>query len=638
MSLPKELNEIKELKQWVGFRFTKVKTETSKKEKQGKMPINPMTGKGAKANDPSTWGTYDEAVKSVERFHLDGIGFEFASGYFGIDLDDVIDEKGNITSVGSDIVDVVDSYTEFSPSGRGLHILCKTSLDSIGVRNDNIGLEMYNTGRFFTITGNPYGKVKPIQERTEQVKAVYEKYWGSTKKITFSTVGTYAKNETDTELWDRMFNSRHGYEIALLYQGDTSRYGDDHSRADQALVNHLGYWTGYDREKMDRMFRQSGLIRPKWDEMRGQQTYGQMTIDKALRTSISYAIGGGEEKGSIFPLLFVGSGGDGQAEGIQGYLSGRFDLELESFRQFSGRKTGYGNIDKIVSLYPGLYVLGAVSSLGKTTFACQLSDQLARSGDHVLYFSLEQSRLELVTKGLSRLTAQENLKTAVSAIEIRDGKRTDVVERAIEAYKEFSKHELVIECGLDTTAEMIVDAVKDYIRHTGKKPVVFVDYLQIVRPSDSRQTMKDAVDGHVRAFKKLQVENDLVVVLISSLNRQNYLLPVDFESFKESGGIEYTADVMWGLQLQVMNDKAFETTGSLRAKREIIRNAKREHPRKVELVCLKNRYGVSSYSCRFLYYAKYDWFVPVDSGNDEFVEAVKGQNDEKAGTGRERHL
>ena len=105
-------------------------------------------------------------------------------------------------------------------------------------------------------------------------------------------------------------------------------------------------------------------------------------------------------------FLFVGSG-DGQADGIYGYLNGKFDLDLEGFRQFSGRKTGYGNIDQIVSLYPGLYVLGAVSSLGKTTFACQPSDQLARSGDHVLYFSLEQSRLELVTKGLSRLTAQE---------------------------------------------------------------------------------------------------------------------------------------------------------------------------------------------------------------------------------------
>ena len=95
---------------------------------------------------------------------------------------------------------------------------------------------------------------------------------------------------------------------------------------------------------------------------------------------------------------------------------------------------------------------------------------------------------------------------------------------------------------------------------------------------------------------------------------------------------------MWGLQLQVMNDKAFENTGSLRAKREIIRDTKREHPRKAELVCLKNRYSVDSYLCRFLYYAKYDWFVPVSSDRAGFVEMVKGSNGEKNGTGMERHL
>ena len=92
----------------------------------------------------------------------------------------------------------------------------------------------------------------------------------------------------------------------------------------------------------------------------------------------------------------------------------------------------------------------------------------------------------------------------------------------------------------------------------GVKPVVIVDYLQITRPLDNRVSTKDAVDSHVRAFKKLQVENDLIVLLISSLNRSNYLTPVDFEAFKESGGIEYTSDVLWGLQLSVMNDEMFD--------------------------------------------------------------------------------
>ena len=113
-------------------------------------------------------------------------------------------------------------------------------------------------------------------------------------------------------------------------------------------------------------------------------------------------------------------------------------------------------------------------------------------------------------------------------------------------------------------------------------------------------------------MKKLQKDNDLVVVVVSSLNRQNYLTPVDYESFKESGGIEYTADVIWGLQLQIINDDIFGKDTNLKAKREKIKQAKNAKPRDIEFVCLKNRYGESNYTCRFQYFAEYDYFKPVD--------------------------
>ena len=146
---------------------------------------------------------------------------------------------------------------------------------------------------------------------------------------------------------------------------------------------------------------------------------------------------------------------------------------------------------------------------------------------------------------------------------------------------------------------------------TKVKPIVILDYLQILAPMNNSQTTKDVVDYNVRALKKLQTEYDLVVIVISSLNRQNYLTPIDFSSFKESGGIEYTYDVMWGLQLNIMNNELFDKEAKLKAKREAIKEAKIANPRDIELVYLKNRYGVSSYSCRFKYYAKYDYFLPV---------------------------
>ena len=107
----------------------------------------------------------------------------------------------------------------------------------------------------------------------------------------------------------------------------------------------------------------------------------------------------------------------------------------------------------------------------------------------------------------------------------------------------FMLRRLIIECGFETNIEAIVSTVQGYISRTGNRPVVIVDYLQIISPITSYQTTKDVVDYNVRALKKLQTENNLVVLVISSLNRQNYLTPIDFSSFKESGGIEYTFDL-----------------------------------------------------------------------------------------------
>ena len=629
MKFPKQLEELKNLSQWVAYRFV----WNEKKGKADKRPINPHDGTGAKANDPATWGTYDEAMNYAERAGLiagksGGVGFEFDNGYCGIDLDNVILEDGSLKPFASEIVKVMNSYTEYSPSGKGLHILCKlsSSMSDFGERhrNDEIGLEMYDSGRFFTVTGEIYGEERGLSERTGEAQKIYNKFLFKESAKTSDTFPLRTPNEifnsglTDNELWEKMFNSQHGREILSLSQGDLSGYGGDHSRADLALCSHLAYWTNCDEAQMDRMFRQSGLMRSKWDERHGAQTYGAMTLNLASRTVTPYispvdSIRGisnnfVEVRSEVSSVKFVGE-----------YLMQKFKSDIDRFSKYRDRKTGYSNLDEKISLYPGLYVLGAVSSLGKTTFVGQLADQLSEAGDHVLYFSLEQSEFELVSKGISRMTARENLETAVSAIKIREGYLTDSVERAIENYRGIATTEAIIECGFETTIETITETVRNYISQTGVRPVVIVDYLQIVRPVDIRQSAKDAVDGHVRAFKKLQVDNDLVVILISSLNRANYLTPVDFESFKESGGIEYTADVIWGLQLKIMNSEIFDGEKKLKQKREAVRQAKNENPRKIELVCLKNRYGLSSYSCEFLYYARYDFFVPIKGEYEDSV-------------------
>lgn len=299
-----------------------------------------------------------------------------------------------------------------------------------------------------------------------------------------------------------------------------------------------------------------------------------------------------------------------------------FLKDLENFRKYAGRKTGFSNWDNYSSLYPGLYVLGAITSLGKTSFCLQLAEQLAKNGDTVIYFSLEQTKLEMATKCLSRnLYLEKNIKA--SAINIRrgyldDGKKiTTEISDLMETYGEKIKDNLnIVECEFNSTIEDICDYVEAVEKMRNKKPIVFLDYLQILNTKATNLSEKQKIDHIVTYLKQKQKKGDYVFFVISSLNRQNYLAPIDYEAFKESGGIDYTADVILGLQLQVIHDKVFNEEKKLAEKRKRIKEAKKKDPREIELVCLKNRYGIANFSIGFKYYAGYDLF----KSEDDFME------------------
>ena len=300
------------------------------------------------------------------------------------------------------------------------------------------------------------------------------------------------------------------------------------------------------------------------------------------------------------------------------YYENQFASDVESFKKGGKLKSGYANIDAITNLYPGLYVIGAISSLGKTTFIHQMGDQMAEAGNHVLFFSMEQSTLELASKSIARTMAQENQKNGLSSLQIRRADLSDSqITAAINKCKTYSDKITIVECSFRATIDDIANTVQEYIKENNVKPVVIIDYLQVIQPSpESRMTTKDLVDYHVRRLKVLQTDNQLTMIVISSLNRQNYMTAIDFESFKESGGIEYTADVLWGLQLQCIHEEIFNKQGNINDKRKRIMEAKAAKPRKIELICLKNRFGVSSYTCKFDYYPKSDWFKPDLTGLD----------------------
>jgi replicative DNA helicase len=314
---------------------------------------------------------------------------------------------------------------------------------------------------------------------------------------------------------------------------------------------------------------------------------------------------------------------------LYNYMTNNFTDDINAYKEFKDRKTGFKNLDEITSLYPGLYVIGGLSTLGKTTFIHQMTDQMAEQGEHILFFSLEMATLELITKSIARLTVLNkegyNFNNGVSSLQVRlndiPGSKRATVQQAIKDYEPISKRFNIIEGNFNTNIHTIREYVNNYIKDNKVKPVVVIDYLQIIPGSENSSNSKEKIDQIVTGLKQISRDYNITVIVVSSLNRSNYLTPIDFESFKESGGIEYTADVVWGLQLQAINDEIFNSPTKIKEKREKINEAKKSNPRKIELVCLKNRNGISNYNCNFTYYPKYDLFISEDntSNNNQSV-------------------
>ena len=303
-------------------------------------------------------------------------------------------------------------------------------------------------------------------------------------------------------------------------------------------------------------------------------------------------------------------------DNVLSYIDNSMSEDLERFRGYT--RTGFEDLDQKCGggLYAGLYVVGAVSSLGKTTFCHQMADQIAAGGTDVLYFSLEQTRLEMVSKSLARITGEWDMKNYVSSISIRRGNVAPLVLEAADEYKKrVGSRMSIIQGDLQTDVKTIIDYVKQHIQRTKTHPVVFVDYLQVLKPDRQdkhRKEIRETIDETVSALQSLSRKEEIPVIVISSVNRSNYLTPIDFESFKESGTIEFTADVVWGLQLQCLEDELFDKQGHVKEKRETVNEAMSQTPREVQLVSLKNRYGAKHFKSSFEYYPACDLFKEAE--------------------------
>ena len=307
-----------------------------------------------------------------------------------------------------------------------------------------------------------------------------------------------------------------------------------------------------------------------------------------------------------------------RAEYEKGSVAGRLQGFIDGISEAANTEfipTGFDTLDFVFDggLFEGLYIIGAISSLGKTTFIMQIADQIAAAGHDVLIFSLEMAATELMSKSISRLTLKrardvKNLRYAKTARGVTTYSRwpnysdeeKELIINSIQDYGDFADKLYISEGIGDIGAEQVRKAVKRHVSITGRKPVVIIDYFQILAPEDARATDKQNTDKAVLKLKRLSRDYKIPVIGVSSFNRENYSSEVNMSAFKESGAIEYSSDVLIGLQLKGAGVKGFD-----------VNEAKNKNPREVELVILKNRNGATGRKLNFEYYPMFNYFEEV---------------------------
>ncbi len=307
--------ELQQLAQWVAWIYVLRDGE----EKPTKVPHDSDTGREASSTDPLTWSTFDGACNAYSSGGYDGIGFVVTDHdpYVGVDLDDCIDD-GQLSEDATRWVQSLNSYTEISPSGHGVRVWVRGKKLGPRCKNKQLGIEIYETKRFFTVTGQRIVELPTatIEDRQSELDALYSEAFPLLENAGCSDrqPPSAAIPQDDEELLQVMFSAINGTAIRALWDGDRSAQANDDSAADLALCSHLAFYTGCDEQRIDRMFRCSGLYRPKWE----RQDYRDRTVGRAIdgthRTYMPPA--------EIPQLIWsngnhsVGMNGNGNADGV----------------------------------------------------------------------------------------------------------------------------------------------------------------------------------------------------------------------------------------------------------------------------------------------------------------------------------
>ena len=290
MNFPQETRDLV----WICWRLE----PDPKGERPRKVPYDPKTGRKASSTNPETWATLPEAMRAQTKYLFTGAGFVFteAGGIVGVDIDHCRNEDGTFTEAAQAILGKYPSYTEISPSGAGLHIFYRGVMPDKGNKNSATGVEMYASARYFTMTGNRLeGTPEVIADGAQALPWIHENYIAR-KQVRKRKAKKAARRVvlSDEQVLEKARTAQNAEDFTVLWEGRWQDKFASQSEADLALCCALAFWTGRDKEQMDRLFRQSALSRI---DIRiapcGRRDLRRRTLEQAIaRTENVYSPGG----------------------------------------------------------------------------------------------------------------------------------------------------------------------------------------------------------------------------------------------------------------------------------------------------------------------------------------------------------
>lgn len=613
-------------------------------------------------NDTDELYTFSEVRNAYESSNqFAGISFNVAgSGLIIIDIDLENDENGQPTLTEKEKLFLNAGYVEKSVSGRGYHVVLKGDLPTSLQNSKNVYDEydnklevFYNTG-FIAVTGDVYENHSLIDnvEISEQfINYLSKNYKDKNADSPTSHLEAYTEQATNLDsfippkvntsealnLWintgGKTLKTRNVDKMALWRREDEvmQKYGNDKSEASYAIVYELAYFMWDNPVGLHSLIVNNRF----WNE---QDNY-MINNDKRLKRDIQKAINKRKISGKLYQR-------PASQKVVNQVASNKFESEEEKRRksmleQYKGANakdnindfidginnkantpptsTGFPLFDEVLSggMREGLTVIGAISSLGKTTMAQQIADNVAQSGRDVLFISLEMARSELMSKSISRETLLEvlendgDIRNAKTSIGITDASKHKsysknekrLINTAIERYNEYAGHIYIVEAFGQIGFQDVRELVKIHHEKTGQAPIVVIDYLQIMKPDDPRATDKSNTDKAVNGLKQISRDFKTTIIAISSLNRESYNRPMSLTAFKESGAIEYSSDVLIGLDFTKMLENSNEMD---------FEEEKDKVPRNITLTILKNRNGRTGKRINYLYDPRFNYFEEDD--------------------------